>query len=883
MLKQTVAAVLCAILLAVPAAAFTPGSVSVSVRDYDDNTTLGDALVTMEPGGYSGTTDAEGLVSFEGVTPYRNYGVDVALEGYAGGRFGAGRTGYVAVAAGQPTRVTIPLRKQASISGVITSGGEALEGAFVMVMQEASGEDEGLEYVAASRSGNDGSYSITPMGGGDYTLIAVADSYYETREDIALAAAEDLVMDFDLRRGVTLARYDLVVGDTYYGNSVLIIPSNLRLFLFNDRVFDIIEMPEGARILDRGKSTFVPDMPGDYTVAMMVIDSKGVGREVQQTLTLQNHPAEAYPSVIPGPSELPLLYDNATSPTSRGTVTVEAGEQVYLRGWGRDFNLSSPELFNPDAAEFDIYGNKNGDWGQSAFAFAWSLQDDAGADRSQMLSAADTRNVSFTVPADAAPGDIFTASLTVTGDAGLAGDPGTVSVVVADAVGIETCGGCHKERYAAYQKTLHYDRGVGCEDCHGPGSQHNGDPQRITVSHWPGVCGGCHEEFAQWQKSRHSDPLAFGHAEIGIPRISECYKCHYTDGYIAAVESGDFASFDHPMFAEAPQDTPNISCDSCHDPHAVLDDGAVGIRTGSSASLCGTCHEKKWQNATYLAKGDEIGNAYHWNDYSAYQGSGNPHSMPGGCVTCHMATDAGDSDTLGVRLVGGHGLRMRDVGADGNPGTADDVLNIDVCRNCHGGLESFDNNGVTSRIKTKLEQLAGALRTVNRDYLPPNQPGKCATCHRGGTLPFINDSADRVLDKAYTNYKLVANDRSLGVHNPGYIERLVDDSIAAVQRLEQLRITELAAAAGNRQVTISWTTAAEDDVAGFNLYRAGADGGYSMINTATIDATGAGSAYSYTDQNLQNRTSYSYLLEDVSGSGATLRHGPVTATPGRSR
>ena len=79
------------------------------------------------------------------------------------------------------------------------------------------------------------------------------------------------------------------------------------------------------------------------------------------TFTVNNHAPEALPSIIPGPSVLPLLYNGVVYADSRGTVNVRPGDKVYFRGWGRDFNLNSPELFNPAAPMFDIYGNKNGE------------------------------------------------------------------------------------------------------------------------------------------------------------------------------------------------------------------------------------------------------------------------------------------------------------------------------------------------------------------------------------------------------------------------------------------------------------------------------------------------------------------------------------------
>ena len=65
--------------------AYTPGSVEVTVKDYYSGALLEGAKINMEPGGYSGTTVADGTVTLTGITPYRNYAVSVSLEGYIEG------------------------------------------------------------------------------------------------------------------------------------------------------------------------------------------------------------------------------------------------------------------------------------------------------------------------------------------------------------------------------------------------------------------------------------------------------------------------------------------------------------------------------------------------------------------------------------------------------------------------------------------------------------------------------------------------------------------------------------------------------------------------------------------------------------------------------
>ncbi len=779
---------------------FTPGSVEITVKDYYSGALLEGADVKIEPGGHAGITSSGGTLTLTGIIPYRNYAVEVSLEGYIHGLYGAGRTAFVSVQTGQTTPVTVPLKKKASITGQVTFGVWPIAGAWVVLLHRPiMASDVDLLHIARTQTNASGNYEFEPIPSGDYIIRAVADSFYQASDNLTIGADDSVTHNFSITPGSSSLTYSLVASNDLYGKNTILNSVGLKMGTdYTDRYIDVIDMPPGGdfKFDETLTQAFTAMGPGAYTVAMMIVDLNGVGLgEESLTIEMLNHATESYPTIIPGPSELPLLYSSTVYATSSGTSNVTAGNDVYLRGWGRDINLGSPEMFNPGAPMFDIYGNKNGDWSQSAFSFEWSLRDGSAVDQTALLSSTSSENVHFTVPAGAQNGDSYIATLTVTGDGALAGDPAEVSVVVAGSIGNTSCGFCHGTNASTYQSTTHATENVNCETCHGPASTHNGDPEKISKTHWSGNCGRCHEQFAQWQKSRHSDPLAFGHGEISPALLPTCYKCHYTEGFIGAVESGEnFSDFKYPMIVtDVPKDTPNISCDVCHDPHVQSVSNPAGIRTGSEASLCGTCHKEKWQNATYTATGGEIGNAYHWpeTDYTQYQGAGNPHQMTKGCVTCHMAKDITDTDSYGVRKVGAHSLRMRDIGPDGDPDTADDLLNIAVCQTCHSGLTTFDRNGTKTSMKNKLDTLGNLLKVNNHEYLPPFQPGKCATCHRGGSLPFINDTETKTLENAYLNYKLILHDRSFGVHNPGYIERLLDDSISALSDSDYDGINDL--------------------------------------------------------------------------------------------
>jgi hypothetical protein len=85
------------------------------------------------------------------------------------------------------------------------------------------------------------------------------------------------------------------------------------------------------------------------------------------------------------------------------------------------------------------------------------------------------------------------------------------------------------------------------------------------------------------------------------------------------------------------------------------------------------------------------------------------------------------------------------------------------------------------------------------------------------------------------------------------------------------------------KVILQWSTESETNNSGFNLYRSESENGhYIKINSTMIQAQGSstqGAAYEFTDNNVSNRKTYYYKLEDIDLSGTSTMHGPVIATP----
>ena len=98
-----------------------------------------------------------------------------------------------------------------------------------------------------------------------------------------------------------------------------------------------------------------------------------------------------------------------------------------------------------------------------------------------------------------------------------------------------------------------------------------------------------------------------------------------------------------------------------------------------------------------------------------------------------------------------------------------------------------------------------------------------------------------------------------------------------------IKLSSFEAVPGNRVITINWTTESEVDNAGFNIYRAEEENGeYIQINDSLISSEGSpteGASYEVVDEDVMNRFTYYYKLEDIDLNGTSTMHDPVSATP----
>jgi hypothetical protein len=130
---------------------------------------------------------------------------------------------------------------------------------------------------------------------------------------------------------------------------------------------------------------------------------------------------------------------------------------------------------------------------------------------------------------------------------------------------------------------------IGCENCHGPGSEHamGPTPQEIDITLEAGVCAQCHDEpwrhnkVAQWENSVHSEALWSNSFAQGAAAqnnsLQNCIRCHDAKGYVNFTKNRTTNTTGMVSGSHA-----KITCQTCHDPHGNMN--TASLRTSPSSS-----------------------------------------------------------------------------------------------------------------------------------------------------------------------------------------------------------------------------------------------------------------------------------------------------------
>lgn len=211
------------------------------------------------------------------------------------------------------------------------------------------------------------------------------------------------------------------------------------------------------------------------------------------------------------------------------------------------------------------------------------------------------------------------------------------------------CSDCHstgvRKNYDAATGTYAtrgFELGVGCEACHGPGSNHVALARRAASGDTTATAGGLTVTFDERRGVAWVIDPATGNAARSVPRDSSkelgvCAQCHarrgqfsndyrpgepFTDHYLPALlglglyhADGQQLDevFDWGSFLSSRMHEKGVTCGDCHDPHA-------GKLHAPGNAVCAQCHAA----AKYDAP------AHHFHP---------PGTAGAACAACHMKTE----------------------------------------------------------------------------------------------------------------------------------------------------------------------------------------------------------------------------------------------------
>ncbi|MGE5351003.1 MAG: cytochrome c3 family protein [Acidobacteriota bacterium] len=340
---------------------------------------------------------------------------------------------------------------------------------------------------------------------------------------------------------------------------------------------------------------------------------------------------------------------------------------------------------------------------------------------------------------------------------------------------------------------------IGCEWCHGPGKDHNGNKTKISKSFGAGLCLQCHDAMPHHSIGNAYNPSAHAMWPDGEHTArTACYPCHSGLAFQKWVDAGKPAQMTTTNIYSTngvEEGDVALSCTACHDPHGngnpkqlrtmsftSLRNGFAVNNTGKGA-ICMNCHNSRYDvakkvtnTAPYFGFADHYGphsnpqadmfygqNAYQYgktfDNYTTHA------FMDDACVTCHMQ----DRDGLP-----NHEWSM----TEEVNGVEKD--RVEVCQRCHGSSVTsfgdikgvdYDGNGKVEGVKTEVANLMAKLKSK----LPIDVTTGDVT---GAMKDSLLVKGNKKLVAAIYNYLFVKSDASQGMHNAKYTVALLQASLA---------------------------------------------------------------------------------------------------------
>jgi len=194
------------------------------------------------------------------------------------------------------------------------------------------------------------------------------------------------------------------------------------------------------------------------------------------------------------------------------------------------------------------------------------------------------------------------------------------------------CDGCHSVNYNIQSKRV-TEWNVGCERCHGPGSEHVRRPSAATIvnpakldtSRANDTCIQCHSQgqplknpiagrYYDWPVGFHQGGKLQEYWKLEEHKLGETSFTHFPDG------TGHKNRMQGNDFVQSVMYRRGVTCFDCHDVHGT---GNPADLLKPSGQLCLTCHGSSSPNGPRAASIEQ--HTHH-----------RPESTGSQCVNCHM-------------------------------------------------------------------------------------------------------------------------------------------------------------------------------------------------------------------------------------------------------
>jgi len=329
--------------------------------------------------------------------------------------------------------------------------------------------------------------------------------------------------------------------------------------------------------------------------------------------------------------------------------------------------------------------------------------------------------------------------------------------------------------------------------CEGPkGPEGPQGPQGPAGPSGAEQCGVCHNNSndlvakqVQWAASVHGTGMDFER------NTTTCAPCHTSQGFIEVLETGALTT------AANVQNPVGQNCRACHKIHTNYDSTDWALRKTDETklrltnevfdykegNLCAQCHQAlaatlpdPTTQETYQITSNRWGphhstaanilaatGAIEMAGSVQYGDTKHISYVKNTCVSCHMAQAFGAQ-------AGGHTMNMS---YDSHGSEVDNVV---ACTGCHSGLKKFDDKGqIITNTLVKLTDLRNRLAAAGILDTTASHGVYSSDLFKPGTY-------SAKLAAAGWNYLLIASDGSKGVHNPAYINAVLQNSIEAISQ-----------------------------------------------------------------------------------------------------